>query len=94
MKMIRKWMISGMLVASLLLVGIALAAPNAHSIDWWTISSGGGSDATGSTSLSSTTGQWVAGSDTNGSTQLGYGFWSGVGKESYEIYLPLVLKSF
>jgi hypothetical protein len=37
----KKWMIPGTLVVSLLLLaGIALAAPNAHSVDWWVIGGG------------------------------------------------------
>jgi hypothetical protein len=91
----RKWMISGALVASLLLAGIVVAAPSSPSIDRWVMGSGGGSGTAGSTALNSTIGQWMVGSGTSGSTQLGSGFWGGgemVYPPSHVTYLPLVLR--
>jgi hypothetical protein len=89
----RKWMILGALIASLLLISAAQAAPNAPSIDWWTIGGGGGSDAVSDTALSGTVGQAVVGADDNGAHELCAGFWCGAAAE-YEVYLPLVLRDF
>jgi len=69
------------------LVGTALAAPNAASIDWWVMAGGGGQDGV-ATTLGGTVGQWVAGSD----AQLCAGFWCGVGTPEYKVFLPLVLR--
>jgi hypothetical protein len=89
----RKWVILGALVASLLLISAAQAAPNAPSIDWWVIGGGGGSDTTGGTTLSGTVGQAVVGTDSNGTQELCTGFWCGATAE-YKVYLPMVLKDF
>ncbi|MBE9508276.1 MAG: hypothetical protein IMY86_09530 [Chloroflexi bacterium] len=92
----KKWMIPGTLVVSLLLVGMALAAPNAHSIDWWVIGGGGGSGTAGTISLDGTIGQWAVGSGTSGATQLWSGFWGGGGAagevDLYQVFLPLILR--
>ena len=94
--MAKKWMILSALVVSLFLVGIALAAPNAASINWWVISGGGASETAGNTSLDGTLGQWAVGSDTAGTTQLGSGFWGGCSPtgevDQHNIFLPLVLR--
>ena len=91
----KRWMIPGTLVVSLLLlVSIALAAPNAHSVDWWVIASGGGRSTVGSTSLDNTIGQWVVGSDESGGLQLSPGFWGGGWDESHVLFLPLVMENF
>ena len=91
----KKWTTPVVLLVSLFLISIVMAAPNASSIDWWVIGSGGGSDATGSISLSATIGQWMAGSDTSGSTQLCSGFWCGTGEqpEWFRVYMPLTLRN-
>ncbi|MBN1584675.1 MAG: hypothetical protein JXA89_28470 [Anaerolineae bacterium] len=90
---LKRWVI-GALVAGLFLAGVALAAPNGASIDWWVIGSGSGSETAGNTSLDSTIGQWAAGSDTAGSTQLVSGFWGwSVVSGEYKIMLPLVLRN-
>ena len=90
----RKWMIAGMLIVCLLLVGMASAAPNGYSIAWWVMGSGSGSGAVGSTSLDSTIGQWVVGGGTSGTTQLGSGFWGGVEAASeadqHQVYIPVM----
>jgi hypothetical protein len=88
----KRWMILSVLVVSLLLTGVAVAA-NGHSIDWWTIGGGGGSDATGGTTLDGTVGQAVVGTDSNGAHELCAGFWCGT-QAAYRIYLPMVLRDF
>jgi hypothetical protein len=92
----RKWMILAALLASLALTAIVVAAPSSHSVDWWVIGGGGGSGTAGDTTLDGTIGQWMVGSSTSGSTQLGSGFWGGgelVYPPSHVIYLPLVLRN-
>jgi hypothetical protein len=96
MTMTKIWMMLGALFVSLLMVGTALA--QAPSIDWWVISSGGGSGTADGTSLDGTVGQWVIGSGTSGTTQLGSGFWGGGGAEgppeapANQIFLPVILR--
>jgi hypothetical protein len=89
----RKWAILGALVAGLLLMSAAQAAPNAPNIDWWVIGGGGGSDTASGTTLSGTIGQVIAGTDSDGTQELCAGFWCGAAAE-YKIYLPLILKDF
>jgi hypothetical protein len=91
----RKGTILGVLVASVLLAGMAVAAPNSHSIDWWVMAGGGGSGPSGSTFLNGTIGQWLVGSGTSGGSQLGSGFWGGgelAYSQGYLLYLPLLLR--
>jgi len=83
----KRWFALGAILAGLLLVGTALAAPNAASIDWWVMAGGGGQDGV-ATALGGSIGQWVAGSD----AQLCAGFWCGVGAAEYKVFLPLVLR--
>ena len=78
-------------IASLLLVGVALAAPNSPSIDWRVIGGGGGSASAGSTSVNGTIGQAVVGAHTSAPYELCAGFWCGAGTK-HRAYLPLVLK--
>jgi len=87
----KKWMILGALVLSLLLAGAALAS-GTPSVNWWVIGGGGGSTTVGSTSLDSTIGQWVVGSDESGNLQVGHGFWGGGWDESHVLFLPVVLR--
>ena len=93
----KRRIIPGALVLSLLLASVALAA-GSPSIGWWVIGGGGVNTTVGSTSLDSTLGQWVVGSDESGNLQLGSGFWGGGWDEgeieSYVIYLSLVLRDF
>jgi hypothetical protein len=92
--MTKKWMILGVLLVSLLLVGTALAQPPA--IGWWVIGGGGGSGAAGDTSLDGTIGQWAVGSGTSGATQLGSGFWGGGSAAGPVggIFLPVLLRQY
>ena len=82
----RKWVILGTLVASLLLISAAQAAPNAPSIDWWVIGGGGGSDT-----VSGTVGQAMTSDEPH--FNLCVGFWCGAMAE-YKVYLPLTLRDF
>ncbi len=94
MTKIRKWMILGVLVASLLLVGTALA--QTPRIDVWVIGGGGGSGTAGGISLDGTIGQWAVGGGTSGTTQVGSGFWGGGSAEGpgERIFLPVILRQY
>jgi hypothetical protein len=84
---------SGVLV--LLLVGVALAAPNAFSLNWWTVDGGGGTSQGGDYEVSGTVGQ----PDTSplmsgGDYFVVGGFWGGdmVPTSPNLVYLPLVFR--
>jgi hypothetical protein len=70
--MSKKWIILIVLALSLLLTVSVLAA---DTVERWVLGGGGGRLEQGNTTLEFTVGQWVAGSSTNGSTQLDSGFW-------------------
>ena len=81
------------LVALLLLAGVALAnGPAGYTLDWWTVDGGGGtwSDTSGQYELNGVIGQPDAGVWSNDDYTLTGGFWGG--KVQYNTYLPLVLK--
>jgi hypothetical protein len=94
MTKIRKLMIFGVLVVSLLLVSNVLA--QAPRIDWWVISGGGGSGTAGGISLDGTIGQWAVGGGTSSTTQVGSGFWGGGSAagpvDEGQIFLPFILR--
>lgn len=96
--MTKKWMILGALLVGLFLAGVALLANGTPSISWWVIGGGGGSDTVGSISLDGTIGQWVVGSSTSGTRQLGSGFCGGGGAArasgQYPIFSPVLLRQY
>jgi hypothetical protein len=74
--------------------GFAIAAPNAFTINWWTVDGGGGTSQGGDFTVSGNIGQH----DTSplmegGDYSVVGGFWGGaiVNPDSY-LYLPLVLR--
>ncbi|HET7375510.1 MAG TPA: hypothetical protein VFK30_02315 [Anaerolineae bacterium] len=94
------------LIASVLVLLIGIGTANAqrtadqsapqsgYSIDWYTIDGGGALNSHGgSYSLGGSIGQPDAGALSGGAYELVGGFWSGAAI-NYDIYLPLVLKSF
>ena len=89
-----RWVVLSILVVSLIIAGVVLAE-GAPDIGWWVIGGGGGSLSTGDTSLDGTIGQWAVGSNTQGTIEVGSGFWGGGGSpppvSGPGIYLPLVL---
>jgi hypothetical protein len=93
----KKWIILGALALSSLFASAALAN-GSPSINWWVIGGGGGSGTAGGTSLDGTIGQWVVGSGTSGTTQLGSGFWGGGSAagapDKYLILLPILLRQY
>jgi hypothetical protein len=83
------------LLGSLLLVSIVLAAPESYEILWSTVDGGGGSSSNGIYSLKGTIGQPDAGAMSNGEYKLAGGFWAGAATASeYEIYIPLVKSNY
>jgi hypothetical protein len=83
------------LASLLLLTGVALAN-GTPIIDWWVIGGGGGHAEAGIYTLDASVGQAVAGVATDAGSELCTGFWCGtaVAAVEYNIYLPLVLKSY
>jgi hypothetical protein len=78
------------LFCCLVLGSVVLAAPEATTIDWWVIASGGGHAETGAYTLDGTIGQPVVGRDQNAGYGLCAGFWGcGAG---HRVYLPLVVR--
>jgi hypothetical protein len=92
----RKCTILGVLVASLLLAGIAVAAPSSYDIDWWAMASGSSSGTAGDTNLEGTVGQTVVGIQSEDDYVICSGFWPGVGScgepPTYPAYLPTVFR--
>ena len=75
----------------LLLVGVALAASEGFSIDWWTVGGGGGTSQGGDYALNGTIGQPDAGPTLSGGeyTVTG-GFWGETSPYNFWIYLPVI----
>jgi hypothetical protein len=89
-------MVAVLLVVLVGLSLVALAAPQALSLTWWTVG-GGGQTASqgGGYTLGGTAGQPDAGALSGGGYTLGGGFWRcGALAEgaSYLIYLPVVMR--
>jgi hypothetical protein len=84
-------------LAGLLLLASTALAAGTPNIEWYVIGGGWGYAENAPLSLDGTVGQAVAGLDTAGSAELCAGFWCGAeaaAATSYNIYLPLVLRSF
>jgi len=89
----RNWAVLGVLVASLLLAGLAVAATSSHSIDWRVMAGGGGSGAAGTRSLDGTIGQALVGVGGSGDTALCAGFWCRwAERAAFRVYLPIILR--
>lgn len=83
-----------LLILGLLLTAVALAAPQAFSLVWWTTDSGGGISQGNIYSLTGTIAQPEAGRFLTGDTfTLAGGFW-GAGSlyPGAQIYLPIVTR--
>jgi len=91
--MSRKTWLLLLTVVACVVVGLGLAhgataAVQAYSLDWSVVGAGGNA----STQLASTIGQTAIGWS-NGSHQLGSGFWYGAGSAApYRVFLPLLLR--
>jgi hypothetical protein len=77
-------------------VRVGYAAPrNGYEISWYTIDGGGAQDLTGETyTLSGTTGQFDAWSQSGGAYALTGGFWGFLGSAlpQVNIHLPLIIR--
>ena len=83
------------LAVLLLPVAAALAQPGGYDLSWWTVDGGGGTLENGSYTLSGTIGQPDAAAWQGGGYTLAGGLWGGrAGPVAYDVYLPLVLRSF
>jgi len=78
-----------------LVAGVALAgsSPN-YAIDWDVIAGGGNEMASAHYAIKSTTGQTAIGPAASAQYGLGAGYWYGIGKALYDVYLPLILRNF
>jgi hypothetical protein len=68
----------------------AAAQSRASEVDWWVISSGGGTASASGIDLSASLGQPVIGAASVGSHQLTSGFWQGISRMMF--WLPLLLR--
>lgn len=82
------------LILGMLLTASALAAPQAFSLDWWTVDSGGGTSQGNHYSLTGTIAQPEAGRLLTGDTfTLAGGFWGiGLPYAGEQVYLPIVTR--
>jgi hypothetical protein len=104
MKTERLWMLSTLLLAGGLLIGLLLGpSPGTaqgpqqdYTLSWWTVDGGGETWSTdGRYRLGGTTGQPDAGLLAAANYTLGGGFWEGGALVAalYNVYLPLVLRN-
>jgi hypothetical protein len=97
MKTKRRMTVVLVLLGSLFLVTIVLAAPTVTTVDRYVIGGGGGNSGASIYALVGTIGQPVVGCTGSGSYELGAGFWGGMGAVAgayYQIYLPLTVRSY
>lgn len=93
--MAKRWVVFFLVgCLSLLIVAQVLAAPQAYSLNWWTVDNGGGTSDGGIYSLSGTVGQPDAGDMSGGEYLLSGGFWSKLITQvlSWLIYLPITIR--
>lgn len=87
--------ILAVLLLSLLIGSVIMAAPTALTLSWWTVDGGGSQSTGGNFALVGTAGQAEAGNQSSGgSFQVNGGFWNGgpAGSgDSYKIYLPVTI---
>ncbi len=94
MKARKALIVTLVLVAGLLVVGVAYAQTGGgYDLTWWTVDGGGGTASGGGYTLMGTAGQPDAAPAISGGGYTLYsGFWPGAEAE-YKIYLPLVLRN-
>jgi len=81
------------LLACLLVGTIVLAAPKGGlAINWWTVDGGGGQSSGGPYVLMGTAGQPDASVNVGGSYVLAGGYWTPGITDSYEVFLPIIMK--
>ncbi len=80
-----------------LLAGAAWAGGSDHpGVDWSVLGSGGATteSSSGDVLLNGSLGQTAIGSSSGPGAALGAGFWYGLGKGAYRLYLPVVLRNY
>jgi hypothetical protein len=91
----RRFTLLNIFVLLLIVVGVAYAAANGYSIDWWTVDGGGGNSHGGDYAVSGTIGQPDTSPLMSGGeyTVVG-GFWGGALTlpSPKMVYLPLVIR--
>jgi hypothetical protein len=89
-----KYILVLLVILGLLSFAVALAAPQAFSLPWWTVDSGGGASQGGGYKLTGTTGQSEAGTLLSGDAYtLAGGFWgAGAPYAGIELFLPIVTR--
>jgi hypothetical protein len=83
-----------LLILGLLLTAVAMAAPQAFSLTWWTVDGGGGTSQRNDYTLTGTIAQPEVGRLLTGDTYtLAGGFW-GIGSPytGEQVYLPIVTR--
>jgi hypothetical protein len=93
----RRLRLGMLLLCILALAGWAwVAAASGPAADWTVIGAGGApaDGGSGSLRLNGTLGQAAIGPSEAASAGLGAGFWYGLGRDAYQVYLPLVLRGF
>jgi hypothetical protein len=92
------WLLLGASFVALIVVPMAIAQTGSdYDLSWWTVDGGGVTLGAGEGyRLSGTAGQPDAGLLGGAGYTLGGGFWRGgeVSGQSYEIYLPLLLRGY
>ena len=89
----KPWIVFSILVVLTCLVALPVMAAQSQSVEWYVISSGGGSTTNGDYKLSGTIGQSVIGRTSNADLDLCSGFWCKV-SDLYKAMLPLILRNY
>jgi hypothetical protein len=83
--------IAVVLLAALLVAGVAWAQVTQADIGWWVIASGGAASTGDNITLNATIGQPVVGISSGADITLSAGFWGGVAPV-IKLYLPCITK--
>jgi len=98
----RKWLpivAFGLLIVSLLFIGVSVASGTNLGLHWHVIAGGGGRSTSSNFVIDGSIGQSAVGLLSDSNYVLGGGFWYGVGSAPtvvtgpYKLYLPVVLKA-
>lgn len=81
-------------IALLLISGVAYAQTSGYALNWWTVDGGGGHSTGSGYQLNGTIGQADAGAMNGSGYRLKGGFWGGGenAASGHEIFLPVVVK--
>jgi hypothetical protein len=95
-KTIRAQVGTVLLALAVLLLPVTLASANGpgYALTRWTVDGGGGTLLGGAYTLNGTAGQTDAAAWSGAGYVLSGGFWHRAGPSGFDIYLPLVLRSY